>query len=146
MGLQDRDYVALTAIGEARGEPIEGIVGVCFVIRNRAYSRRKLYRDICLEPKQFSCWNDDDRNFKLLQHIINDMEMGNTLVDPYTRQCVAVANAVVNQDFIDNVRGAQNYVNERRYSLAKARQDPKLDGWINRLKVVATLGKHVFLA
>lgn len=54
----------LTAWQEARGEPFEGLVGVCEVIR----TRRKLgrwgatYTHVCLAPYQFSGWNTKDPN------------------------------------------------------------------------------------
>lgn len=47
-----------TLILEARGEGIEGMVAVGEVIRTRAEERGLSYRAVCLQRKQFSCWND----------------------------------------------------------------------------------------
>ena len=55
----DQDYiVAITILGEARGEGEKGMKAVAQVILNRARERNRLPAIICLEPKQFSVWND----------------------------------------------------------------------------------------
>lgn len=139
----DIDYLACTLIGEARGEPIEGIIAVANVIQNRAIAARKPFKAICLEKNQFSCWNDADSNSKYIRGILNDLAVGNEINDPYLRQCLAVATVV--KSLVDNVNGAKNYVNLTRYQLAMARRDSKLDKWILDMKEVARYGKHVFL-
>lgn len=52
----------LTAYLEARSEPVQGIVGVLYVIRNRGVHDEKAWAEVCFQPKQFSCWNDHDPN------------------------------------------------------------------------------------
>lgn len=141
----DGNYLACTLFGEARGEPIEGIIAVANVIKNRAYSSQKLYKDICLAPNQFSCWNSNDPNYPQITKLLSDAEGGQIFTDPYTRQCFAVAKAVYENDFRDNVKGAKNYVTIKRYQLALARQDKKLDAWIIKMKQVCTYGQHIFL-
>lgn len=49
--------IALTIWGEARGEPQAGKEAVAAVIWNRAQEQRKLPAVVCLQPRQFSCWN-----------------------------------------------------------------------------------------
>ena len=49
--------IADTLYLEARGEGEEGIKAVATVIYNRAIAKHKSYKQICLQPKQFSCWN-----------------------------------------------------------------------------------------
>ena len=61
----DLDTLARTICGEARGEPYIGQVAIAMVIRNRALRPQrfgKTVREVCLHPKQFSCWNDSDPN------------------------------------------------------------------------------------
>ena len=57
----DREIVAATIWAEARGEGIVGMAAVAAVIQNRAdgiYKRYgSTYRNVCLKPWQFSCWN-----------------------------------------------------------------------------------------
>lgn len=141
----DENYLFCTLFGEARGEPIEGIVAVANVIKNRAYSAQKTYKDVCLAPKQFSCWNSDDPNYPKITKLLADAESGQAFNDPFIRQCLAVAKAVYEGDFRDNVKGSKNYVTLGRYQIANARKDPKIDGWITKMKPVATYGNHIFL-
>ena len=63
------ELVGLTLYGEARGEPIEGIVAVGCVIRNRVKFEGSFYA-VCLKPRQFSCWNQDDPNYSVLLNLI----------------------------------------------------------------------------
>ena len=49
--------IALTLLGEARGEGIEGMAGVASVIQTRAIERKQTPTQVCLAPKQFSFWN-----------------------------------------------------------------------------------------
>jgi len=138
-------YFACTVIGEARGEPIEGQVGVASVIRNRALAAKKPYKDICLAHGQFSCWNVNDPNFKLLQKVLSDLDQGNAILDPYLRQSIAVARCVQEMDFLDNTNGAKNYITKDRWKLANTRRDEQLDGWINKMITTVILGNHIFL-
>lgn len=50
--------IALTIWMEARGEEAKGRELVASVIHNRAVDRKQSADRICLQPKQFSCWND----------------------------------------------------------------------------------------
>ena len=49
--------VALTLLGEARGEGWGGMYFVACVIQQRSMERGKDCAKICLQPLQFSCWN-----------------------------------------------------------------------------------------
>jgi len=51
--------LAATVLGEAGGEPDEGIAAVTWAIINRARDPRWPNRidEVCLQPKQFSVWN-----------------------------------------------------------------------------------------
>lgn len=49
--------VALTLLGEARGEGWGGMYFVACVIQQRSIERRKDCARICLEARQFSFWN-----------------------------------------------------------------------------------------
>jgi|14BtaG_2_1085337.scaffolds.fasta_scaffold00099_5 spore germination cell wall hydrolase CwlJ-like protein len=55
---QAKDYtVALTILAEARGEGEIGQSAVMAVIVQRSLERNLSMKDVCLERKQFSCWN-----------------------------------------------------------------------------------------
>jgi len=65
-------HLAKTIYGEARGENIETMFTVGWVIRNRLQSGKhgKTYKDVVLQPKQFSCWNKGDPNYKRIKGTI----------------------------------------------------------------------------
>jgi len=60
--LTQREVVAMTILGEARGEGKAGMYAVATVINTRVINRNKTPRQVCLQPWQFSCWNDSDVN------------------------------------------------------------------------------------
>lgn len=67
--LNDLIVGAKTVYGEARGESAEGRVAVACVIRNRfkrKWRRAGSVAEVCLAPWQFSCWNRDDPNSRIL--------------------------------------------------------------------------------
>lgn len=49
--------VALTILAEARGEGLRGMAAVACVIAQRAKERCITPKEVCLQRKQFSCWN-----------------------------------------------------------------------------------------
>lgn len=75
----DLNTMALTVWAEARGERLVGIIAVADVIKNRYespkwWSRHKgdgieddTIAAVCRDPKQFSCWNDNDPQSKRLK-------------------------------------------------------------------------------
>lgn len=139
---EDIAILACTLIGEARGEPIEGIVAVASVIRNRVqlkWQGRKTYYDVCISPLQFSCWNPDDPNYVLITELLKALNDGKELSDIYFRQCMVVADAIVNWNFRDNTNGATNYLTT---ILLNSIACPR---WAKGLKVTAVRGNHSFL-
>ena len=57
-----REVVAMTILGEARGEGRAGMYAVATVINQRVINRSKTPKQVCLQYKQFSCWNESDVN------------------------------------------------------------------------------------
>jgi spore germination cell wall hydrolase CwlJ-like protein len=54
---RDERIVALTLLGEARGEGKRGLYAVGCVIQKRASERNLTPAKVCLQPYQFSIWN-----------------------------------------------------------------------------------------
>lgn len=108
--LSEVETLALTIIGESRGEVIEGQVAVANVIRNRSLFRNKPIKEICLQPEQFSCWNKNDPNYPYLLGIADNLIIGSKLVDPYLKQCVWIAQGIVSGNIMDNTHGAEYYL------------------------------------
>lgn len=112
LSLSEPHWMALTMWGEARGEPLEGILAVGQVIMNRVRDRRwpDTIRDVVLQRAQFSCWNPDDPNYPLL------VDWAETRLDPlvrvYTpsmRECVWCADGVAHGFCRDLAHGATHY-------------------------------------
>ena len=54
---EEQQIIALTLLAEARGEGTEGMEAVAMVIKQRMANRKQTASQVCLAPKQFSCWN-----------------------------------------------------------------------------------------
>jgi N-acetylmuramoyl-L-alanine amidase len=138
--LSELETLGLTIYGEARGEPIEGQVGVACVIHNRVCSKQyKNYKEVCLAPQQFSCWNKNDPNYPILIELATKMTNNELVNDPAIRQCLWVAEAIINGIIHDNTKGSVNYMTNSLY------ESLKCPLWAKTLKVGARLGNHVFL-
>lgn len=134
--LSNAEILALTIIGEARGEPIEGQVAVGCVIRNRCLTYKKSYHDICLEPYQFSCWNETDPNRVILDELAKYLINGQHIS---YRQCLWVASGIENFSINDNTAGATYYLTTRFFTDNR----PK---WAKDARNQTTLGKQTFFS
>lgn len=132
MSFEDIDTLARTIYGEARGEfaktGIATFIAVANVVFNR--TKRKSFwggsiRDICLQPKQFSCWNAQDPNYAPLKKVMR----GEMVFD----LCWNVAQNVLEEKWPDLTKGADHY-----HALSVA------PFWALGRKPLLTLGNHVF--
>lgn len=57
----EQQILALTLLAEARGEGVRGMEAVAMVIKQRMTNRSQTAKQVCLAPKQFSCWNGRSR-------------------------------------------------------------------------------------
>lgn len=111
LNLLPDEVLALTLWGEARGETIEGQVAVANVIMNRWKSNPSKYKsiiDVCLEPKQFSCWNEDDPNKAKMDLIATKVDSG--MIPPEIKQQIYIARGVLGFNFHDNTKGSKHYI------------------------------------
>ena len=107
--MDELEIFAKTLYGEARGESLAGIEAVANVILNRhkiaLHTNRiwwgKTISEICLKPRQFSCWNPTDPNFKFLHQDLSD--------DKLYQICKRVALRALHGNLIDNTHGATHY-------------------------------------
>ncbi|PCR94915.1 cell wall hydrolase [Pseudomonas fluorescens] len=131
---KDRDVLARTIWGEARGESAGGRVAVAWSIRNRVFDGKanswwgEGYAGVCQKPYQFSCWNKNDPNFPYLSGAkeIPFRELA---------QCRIVADQVIDGKVQDPTSGATHY-----YALAM--KTPP--AWAAKAKQTLKLGGHVF--
>lgn len=138
--LTDRDVLALTLWGEARGEPVEGRIAVACVIRSRLQTGRwgRTYTEVCRAPKQFSCWSaaGGAQNHQALMVRVGIIQAGAVPADPILRECYWIADGTISGALQDRVGGATHYY---------ARWLPEPPAWANDGKVVAEVGDHRFL-
>jgi N-acetylmuramoyl-L-alanine amidase len=131
---KDRDVLARTIWGEARGESSAGKVAVAWTIRNRVFDGKEKswwgegYAGVCLARKQFSCWNADDKNYPFLSGAreIPFRELA---------QCRVVADQVIDGKVPDPTGGATHY-----YAIAMK----KPPAWAAKARETLRLGGHVF--
>lgn len=110
--LTDQEVLTLTLFGEARGEPIAGLVAVGCVIRNRLHNSNKYksYKDVCFAPKQFSCWNESDTNYPILIELAQNMIIGMVGKDPAYRRCLLVASGIIDWSLNDETKSSSYYI------------------------------------
>lgn len=136
----DRDVLARTLYGEARGEPWQGMLAVAQVVMNRvAHAARHvartgrphaLYgdgtvRSACLVRRQFSCWNVGDTNLPKL------LKAGPESVG--WRGAWKAAGMALDGSIPDLVHGATHY----------HRRDVR-PPWVGDLAPVVEIGDHMF--
>jgi len=115
-------WLAINAYHEARGEPFDGIVGVCHVVLNRAANRRKTVKEIILAPMQFSWANGDARP------AIKDYAA--------LEVCMKAADQAANRERPQgsNLQGADHYYADTI----------KTPAWAVNMRQVAKIGHHIF--
>ncbi len=112
--LPDDAILGLTLYGEARGEPIEGLIAVGCVIRNRVKDAKRRwgtdYRATCLQKAQFSCWAPVGGPANH-QTVIDgaDLLLTSGPVPSQLEQCAWVALGISRGALLDTVRGANHY-------------------------------------
>lgn len=109
MSDKETEILAKTIFGEARGESLSGKEAVASVVLNRvAFSHRKngywwgnTISEVCRKPWQFSCWNENDPNRKILSVIDNN--------NPVYAVCKRIAMRAVAGLIPDKTNGATHY-------------------------------------
>jgi hypothetical protein len=81
---RDRELIVRTVLGEAAGEPDDGMAAVAAVIRNRLQSGQfgRSIPEVVLKPKQFEPWNTQDGRSRMMSYAADS--------EPYSRAAQAV--------------------------------------------------------
>ena len=114
--------VTLTLWIECRGESAYGRELVATVIWNRMQERGLPAHEVCIQPRQFSCWNKKP-------HIVESECTG-----PVWRHCRRLAIELCNGTFVPS-NGANHYYNPALCS-------PR---WAKNMQVIVREDQHVFL-
>jgi N-acetylmuramoyl-L-alanine amidase len=138
--LTEAQVATVTLYGEARSEPIEGMVAVANVLRNRVLKQYRgvTYRDICLASHQFSCWNraGGGRNHEEVVSLVRKFAGKQPIVAPVVRELTYLMHGVINDGWLrDTVKGACHY------HVATMLPRPK---WAQGVVPVCQRGSHVF--
>ena len=131
--IEQQDELVLLAMliwGEARGESSLGKLAVANVVRNRVLAARRGYglgfREVCLKPWQFSCFNANDPNrAKMLAPKRDEVWV----------DCFSVAADVYEQRAHDNTERATHY------HVAGMTKLPK---WAELFTPTVLIGRHQF--
>lgn len=118
--------LALAIYREARGEPAAGKLAVGWVIRNRVADQRwpETYRDVILQPFQFSAFNKNDSQSTVFPKAESDAAW---------EGCVSAAREVLN--------GATDFTNGANHYFADTIEPPN---WADPQKHVVSIGHHKF--
>ena len=129
----DRDTLARTLWGEARGESLSGQIAVAWTIRNRVNDGKvrswwgEGYAGVCRAPYQFSCWNRNDPNYAYLSG-------AKSIPFRELAQAQIAAEQVLAGKVADPTGGATHY-----YAITM-----KAPAWTVGAKQTLRLGHHVF--
>lgn len=122
-----------TLYGEARGEYKAfgpgALIAVANVIMNRMKKGGRFggtVKEVCLKPKQFSCWNENDPNYALLTGV-------ELLKEPLYKICQEVAEKVGSGSWPDLTRGSDHYHASSCHPF-----------WAKPENVKLRLGRHIF--
>ncbi len=118
---EDGFWMVYTLCCECPNEPERGQIGVAHVMLNRAVERGLRLKDVALEPRQFSCFNNGRRI---------------TINHHYFVRCLESVNKAISEraDGI-NFGGADHY---------HATYMTPYPDWARDMKVIETIGLHVF--
>ena len=122
---EEQKIVAMTILGEARGEGEEGMYAVACVIAQRSIAWKRTPKQICLSDRQFSCWNPKDPNRKIVWRLLNT----DSKSSKYARR-LAVHLLHLDRSYVSNADhyatvGTDNY-------------------WTRKRKPVKHIGNHFF--
>ena len=130
--MTEEEIFAKTIFGEARGESLSGQEAIANVILNRVKFAQnhpswwgKTITEVCLKPKQFSCWNMDDKNYPLLQENLQE----NALY----QICKRIVKRALAGLLKDNTNGATHY-----------HASTCSPYWARHLVPCAEIGHHLF--
>jgi N-acetylmuramoyl-L-alanine amidase len=139
----DERVVALTILGEARGEGNQGMYAVACIIQERADKRKLTPAGVCLQPWQFSVWNAGKGKVKKESELHHLWKSKST---PYAKQ---LAHAIcrgwkLTQDFTGNAN--HYYSSDRKNPPYWTFKKEIVNGKEIKkaIKPTRRIGKHIF--
>ncbi len=120
-----REVIAMTILGEARGEGERGMYAVATIISQRMKNRALTGKKVCLEPWQFSCWNKNDPNRAKLPILLRN--------SPQRHYALRLADNISRLD--------RSYTKNADHYIHKNSKKPK---HLRGKKPVIVIGAHAF--
>lgn len=139
--LTDKQLLAITIYGEARGESREGQIAVGSVILERVDHRGwdgDTIKEVCLMPWQFSCFLPSDPNAGDLAVIARNFAARYEKSSVF-RTCFAIADLLIDGKLARTPEIAAHHVCQ--YCTTAVSPD-----WKKKMKLVAAVGRHEFYA
>lgn len=133
--MNDIQILARTIFGEARGEYLRAdgglasLIAVANVVKNRHKQQTwygRTISEVCQKPYQFSCWNLEDPNHKLIS---------GTIMNPLFDLCLTVAGKIITDEWPDLTNGCDHY-----HATTMAR----FPSWSLAAKPKLKIGRHIF--
>lgn len=147
--LSETQILAVTLYGEARSEPVEGVIAVASVIRNRVNADLgndgkadwwgEGFKGVCLARRQFSCWAPEGGpgNFAKVEALVTKLSAGDAVTDARYIECAWIATGVIKGWCRDTVKGATHY--------HTVQMIPR-PSWAQALVPVTQVRNHLFYA
>lgn len=149
--LTDRQALAVTIFGEAKGEPVAGKAAVGCVVRNRLAIPRRFgasYRAVCHQRAAFSCWWKFGGldNYLQVRGVAETFALGKPL--PLAGAALIafldadwIAERIISGEIRDVIAGATHY-----YNPAAMVPPGRVPDWAVGKTPAATVGRHLFYA
>ena len=139
--LSEKDIFALTIFGEAEGEPITDKIDVGSVILERVDHRDwdgKTVAEVCLKRKQFSCFNEDSRNYGKVLSIAENWDAAYA-TNRALRECCRVAEGLLDGSIPRTPEIAETHCCQ--YATAAG---AKAVSWDDEMEIVKRGKHHIF--
>lgn len=141
--LSDKQVMALTIYGEARGESTDGKIAVGSVILERVKHRKwdgETVKEVCFKKWQFSCYLENDPNYGKLLNIAENWDAA-MATNPALNDCYTIASGLIDGTIPETpeIEAAHccQYATRRGAAAVK---------WDDGMTEIATIGGHVFYA
>jgi N-acetylmuramoyl-L-alanine amidase len=132
LALSETELFARCLWGESRGEPIDGMVAVAAVIKNRVNGKTwygVTLKNVILKPWQFSCFLPGDPNFERLK-----VGPSGKIFD----QCKVIAELSTNNLLTDNTMSSTHY------HVASMKNPPKWANMPDQMVFKRQIANHKF--
>ncbi len=141
VALPEWKQAAVVAYGEARSEPVQGIVAVCHTFTNRVDAHSwfgKSITEVVLKPWQYSCLHPKGgpRNYEKVLALAEALVKGDDSIKHW-KQVAWITRGVLVDMLDDNTKGSTHY--------HAATMNPR-PAWAQSVTPTIQIGGHVFYA